>query len=149
MTPTALHRLDALQAAALPARRELRAVDLPRACLDRVAERLCLLMDEGLAISGERHAADLAHAAAARCSVDALFDRFDVLLAPSTAGEAPIGIDATGDPRFCRGWTLLGLPCVHLPSTRGRQGLPVGLQLVGRRGEDHRLLAARNGFTKG
>jgi Asp-tRNA(Asn)/Glu-tRNA(Gln) amidotransferase A subunit family amidase len=37
---------------------------------------------------------------------------------------------------------LLGLPAVHLPFATGRQGLPVGLQLVGRHGEDHRLLAA-------
>ena len=74
--------------------------------------------------------------------IDALFDRIDVLIAPSATGEAPVGIDATGDPLFCRGWTLLGLRCVHLPFTTGQHGLPIGLQVVGRFGDDHRLLAA-------
>ena len=57
------------------------------------------------------------------------------------SGEAPAGIAATGDPLFCRDWTLLGLPCIHLPFSRGHLGLPMGLQLVGRRGQDHQLLA--------
>lgn len=74
--------------------------------------------------------------------VDTLFDRHDLLLTPSATGEAPAGQAFTGDPVFCRPWSLLGLPCVHLPLGRGANGLPVGLQLVGRFGDDHRLLAA-------
>ena len=108
----------------------------------RLSERLNTLFDEGMLIDGEQHAADLAGTVAARQLADRWFDSFDVLLAPSTTGEAPAGIHATGDPLFCRGWTLLGLPCVHLPFAQGHNGLPVGLQLVGRAGADHRLLAA-------
>jgi Asp-tRNA(Asn)/Glu-tRNA(Gln) amidotransferase A subunit family amidase len=107
----------------------------------RLSPRLCALLDEGLTIPGAEHAANLARTEAAKRRIDALFDQFDVLLAPSATGEAPLGTDATGDPLFCRGWTLLGLPCVHLPFARGSHGLPIGLQLVGRWGEDHRLLA--------
>jgi len=110
--------------------------------LERLSEPLRPLFREGAAITGEAHAAHLAAARSAANSVDALFERFDVLIAPSTTGEAPAGIDATGDPVFCRGWTLLGLPCVHLPFTQGSHGLPIGLQCVGRAGNDHRLLAA-------
>ena len=108
----------------------------------RISERLNALFDEGIQIDGERHAAHLAQTTAARALADSWFNDVDLLLAPSTTGEAPEGIGATGDPLFCRGWTLLGLPCVHLPFARGRHGLPVGLQLVGRAGDDHRLLAA-------
>ena len=108
----------------------------------RISERLNALFDEGIQIDGERHAAQLAQTTAARALADRWFNDVDLLLAPSTTGEAPEGIGATGDPLFCRGWTLLGLPCVHLPFARGRHGLPVGLQLVGRAGDDHRLLAA-------
>lgn len=108
----------------------------------RLSSRLNDLFDDGMGISGEQHAADLASTAAARALADAWFGEFDVLLAPSTTGEAPQGIGATGDPLFCRGWTLLGLPCVHLPFAQGHHDLPVGLQLVGRAGDDHRLLAA-------
>ena len=108
----------------------------------RISERLNTLFDEGMRVDGEQHAADLASTFAARQLADRWFDTFDVLLAPSTTGEAPAGNHATGDPLFCRGWTLLGLPCVHLPFAQSRNGLPVGLQLVGRAGADHRLLAA-------
>ena len=107
----------------------------------RLSPRLCALLDEGMAISGAQHAANLALTAHAQRRVDTLFDRVDVLLAPSASGEAPAGIDATGDPLFCRGWTLLGLPCIHLPFSSGSLGLPMGLQLVGRHGQDHTLLA--------
>ncbi len=108
----------------------------------RLSQRLNALFDEGMRIGGEQHAADITSTQAARRLADHWFDSFDVLLAPSTTGTAPAGISATGDPIFCRGWTLLGLPCVHLPFAQGQGGLPVGLQLVGRAGDDHRLLAA-------
>jgi Asp-tRNA(Asn)/Glu-tRNA(Gln) amidotransferase A subunit family amidase len=109
---------------------------------ERLSERLVALLDEGMAISGADHAANLERTADWRLRIDMLFERHDVLLTPSATGEAPLGLTATGDPLFCRSWSLLGLPSVHLPFTTGSQGLPIGLQLVGRFGEDHRLLAA-------
>lgn len=108
----------------------------------QLSERLLTLLDEGRLMAGADHAERQARVALAQRSVDALFDGCDVLLAPSAIGEAPAGLAATGDPVFCRTWTLLGLPCVHLPFARGGLGLPVGLQVVGRFGQDHRLLAA-------
>lgn len=108
---------------------------------DRLGAPLVAMLEAGRAIPVETHVRRLRETAAWRLRVDALFERHDVLLAPSTTGEAP-GRETTGDPLFCRAWTLLGLPCVHLPFARGRSGLPVGLQLVGRHGEDHRLFEA-------
>jgi Asp-tRNA(Asn)/Glu-tRNA(Gln) amidotransferase A subunit family amidase len=139
--PGGLPDLVALQKAVM-AFEMARELSHERRChRDRLSERLRMFMDEGMAVSGSEHVLNLATAAAARARVDALFDRFDVLLAPSAAGEAPVGTAATGDPLFCRGWTLLGLPCIHLPFARGQQGLPIGLQVVGRFGDDHRTLA--------
>jgi Asp-tRNA(Asn)/Glu-tRNA(Gln) amidotransferase A subunit family amidase len=99
------------------------------------------LLAHGMTISGEAHASNLQTTARARSLAAALFSNVDALLAPSSIGEAPMGLGTTGDPVFCRTWTLLGLPCVHLPFARGRNGLPIGLQLVGAYGDDHRLLA--------
>ena len=110
--------------------------------IDKLSAPLRALIADGLAISGEAHARNLQATAEARQQVQALFGPYDVILAPSSIGEAPVGLDGTGDPLFCRGWTLLGLPCVHLPFARGHNGLPVGLQLIGAFGDDHRLLAA-------
>ncbi len=109
---------------------------------ERLSPPLQALIADGLAVSGEAHAHNLLLLADARHQAAALFDKCDVLMAPSTLGEAPAGLDSTGDPLFCRSWTLLGLPCVHLPFARGSTGLSVGLQLVGAYGDDHRLLAA-------
>ncbi len=109
---------------------------------EALSPQLQNLLDTGMAISGITHAANLQRTAEWRLRIDSLFERHDVLLTPSTIGEAPEGLEATGDPLFCRSWSLLGLPAVHLPFATGHKGLPVGLQLVGRHGEDHRLLAA-------
>jgi Asp-tRNA(Asn)/Glu-tRNA(Gln) amidotransferase A subunit family amidase len=107
-----------------------------------LSPQLVALLDAGMAISGATHQAHLQRTADWRLRIDSLFERHDVLLTPSTTGVAPEGLGATGDPLFCRSWSLLGLPAVHLPFATGAQGLPVGLQLVGRLGEDHKLLAA-------
>ncbi|MFM0157071.1 amidase [Paraburkholderia sediminicola] len=119
-----------------------RALSYERLCsLDQFSLQLQAQMDDGAKISSASHAHHLWQARTARRRINLVFEQFDVLVAPSAAGEAPIGTDATGDPVFCRGWTLLGLPCVHLPFARGRHGLPIGVQLIGRWGDDHRLLA--------
>ncbi len=108
----------------------------------QLSDALVALLDRGCAIDAVAVAAHRARAARWRTEIDALFDRYDVLLTPSAVDEAPEGLQFTGDPLFCRPWSLLGLPCVHLPFASGAGGLPVGLQLVARHGDDHRLLAA-------
>lgn len=108
----------------------------------QLSARLNELLSEGMATSGEQHAQNLGYVAQWRARMDALFGDNDVLITPSAQGEAPQGLTATGDPMFCRVWSLMGLPCVHLPFARGALGLPVGLQVVGRFGQDHLLLQA-------
>ena len=66
----------------------------------------------------------------------------DVLLTPSAPGEAPAGLDWTGDPAFNLIWTSLHVPCVTVPAGLGPLGLPLGLQIVGRAGDDAVTLAA-------
>jgi len=74
-------------------------------------------------------------------SFDELFmERYDAILTPAAPGPAPRGLSGTGDPSFCTLWTLCGMPALSLPLLRGSDGLPLGVQLVGRRGFDARLL---------
>ena len=80
-------------------------------------------------------------AADGRRALAEVFARFDLLLAPSAPGEAPEGLDATGDPLFNRMWTLLHVPCITLPIGAGPKGLPLGIQLIGAKGEDGKLIA--------
>lgn len=81
-------------------------------------------------------------AVAERCRkrVADTFRDYDVLLAPSAPGEAPRGLDSTGDPIFGLMWTLLLLPCLTLPSGKGSTGLPLGVQVIGKHGADAALL---------
>jgi Asp-tRNA(Asn)/Glu-tRNA(Gln) amidotransferase A subunit family amidase len=61
------------------------------------------------------------------------------ILTPAAPGPAPRGLGSTGNPIFNAPWTYLGTPCVTLPLLHA-DGLPIGVQLVGRRGDDARLL---------
>jgi len=69
-----------------------------------------------------------------------IFERCDAILTPAAPGTAPKGLDSTGDPSFCTLWTLTGMPAVSLPLLKGENGLPIGVQLVGQRNWDARLL---------
>jgi Asp-tRNA(Asn)/Glu-tRNA(Gln) amidotransferase A subunit family amidase len=75
-----------------------------------------------------------------RAAVDAMFGDIDVILTAPAKGEAPLGLERTGDATFNLLWTFLWMPCVTLPYARGPNGLPVGIQLVGRQHDDARLL---------
>jgi Asp-tRNA(Asn)/Glu-tRNA(Gln) amidotransferase A subunit family amidase len=76
--------------------------------------------------------------------VEGLFDSCDVLMLPSAIGTAPAGLESTGDPLFCSMASLFGMPAISLPLMVGENGLPIGVQLVGRRFDDGRLLRAAN-----
>ena len=77
-----------------------------------------------------------------RRALDDLFSGTDVLVTPAAVGEAPMGLQSTGDPRFCRLWTALGFPALTVPGRVGSSGLPIGIQLVARPFEDDRLIIA-------
>ena len=66
--------------------------------------------------------------------------KYDALLTPAATGIAPAGLASTGDPMFCSLWTLCGLPALSVPLMSGANGLPLGVQLVGARHGDGRLL---------
>lgn len=108
----------------------------------RLSKVLLDFLAEGDGVGPEREAAARAHAARCRDALAPLFSSFDALLTASAIGEAPVGLESTGDPAFSRIWTLLGAPCVTLPAARGPAGLPVGVQLVGAPGRDADLVAA-------
>lgn len=73
--------------------------------------------------------------------VDALFDSYDALLLPTASNVAPPrALGSTGDRTFQAPWSLLGTPAITLPTGFDTTGLPIGTQLIGRRGADAALL---------
>ena len=106
-------------------------------------------LTDGAAISYEQYVTDLLASQAAKADIYSLFaNNIDVLITPSAIGEAPPIKEGTGDPIFCRGWTLLGLPCINLNIGTGPNGLPVGVQLIAGPGKDHFLLSVARAFAK-
>jgi len=78
----------------------------------------------------------------ARTALAGIFEDTDVLLTFSAPGAAPKGLASTGEPRFNRLWTLMGVPCVNIPAYVADGGLPVGVQVIARFGDDAGALAA-------
>src|SRR6266851_1857438 len=104
---------------------------LLRAKLDESIGILPAVYDEARGISNR-----------ARRSLARVFEEVDVLLTFSAPGAAPKGLDSTGDARFNRLWTLMGVPCVNIPAYVAEGGLPVGVQVIARFGDDAGALAA-------
>jgi Asp-tRNA(Asn)/Glu-tRNA(Gln) amidotransferase A subunit family amidase len=73
-------------------------------------------------------------------ALDNVFDWHDAILTPATTGEAPVGLESTGSPIFCTIWSMCGMPAITLPILQGAHGMPLGVQLVGPRNDDTRLL---------
>jgi Asp-tRNA(Asn)/Glu-tRNA(Gln) amidotransferase A subunit family amidase len=114
-----------------------------------LSPRLAQQLDAGLAVGADAYDAARAATGKARAGLAAFFARYDAMLTPAAPGTAPEGLEYTGNPVFNRMWTLLGVPCATLPALWSENGLPVGVQLVGRIGDDARLLACAAFLERG
>jgi Asp-tRNA(Asn)/Glu-tRNA(Gln) amidotransferase A subunit family amidase len=114
-----------------------------------ISPRLAALLRRGASIPEPDYRDALDLASGCRRELDGLFSGVDALAVPAVLGEAPPATEGTGDPIFCRAWTLLGCPTVSLPLLTGPSGLPVGVQLVGRLHDDDRLLAVAAHLMQG
>jgi Asp-tRNA(Asn)/Glu-tRNA(Gln) amidotransferase A subunit family amidase len=99
-------------------------------------------LDESMDITPAAYDEARAIAMRARAALAETFEDVDVLLTFSAPGAAPRGLDWTGDPRSNRLWTLMGTPCVNIPATIADGGLPVGVQVIARFGDDAGALKA-------
>jgi Asp-tRNA(Asn)/Glu-tRNA(Gln) amidotransferase A subunit family amidase len=108
---------------------------------DKLSPQLRELMERGREVRLVDYQRALDRVPAIVESFDELFmERYDAVLTPAAPGSAPKGLGSTGDPVFCSLWTMCGMPAVTLPLIQDAAGLPIGVQLVGRRNFDARLL---------
>src|SRR5262249_18422577 len=103
---------------------------------DRTSDHLKTLVETGNALS----ATGYLNAKALQTKLLAAFTGemtgYDAVLTLPAFGEAPRGLQYTGDAEYCAPWTLLGVPALSLPAGFGGEGLPLGIQVVGRYRED-------------
>jgi len=108
---------------------------------DRLSEQLRALLERGRNVRAIDYQRALSRIAPIHESFVELFEqRYDAILTPAATGAAPRGLSSTGDPVFCTLWTLCGMPAISLPLLQSANELPLGVQLVGPRDGDARLL---------
>jgi len=107
---------------------------------DKLSSSLQPVVEQGRAISEAQYREALEIMGSAAGFFEEFFNDYDAVIAPSAPGEAPVFGNSTGDPVFCTIWTLCGLPALNLPLLVGKNGIPVGVQLIGAAEEDDRLL---------
>ncbi|PYM42056.1 MAG: amidase [Candidatus Rokuibacteriota bacterium] len=107
----------------------------------RLSESLRARLERGREVRALDYLRALARVPELDASFAELFaQRYDAILTPAAPGTAPEGLGSTGDPAFCTLWTLCGMPALSVPLMQGVNGLPLGVQLVGPRHGDARLL---------
>ena len=109
---------------------------------EAISKRMQQSIVNGLALAHEKYAAAQRCIEGCVARLDSVFEGHDALLTPTANGFAPEGLEQTGDHGFQSIWTMMGTPTITLPTHIAANGLPVGIQLVGRLGEDNQLLAS-------
>jgi Asp-tRNA(Asn)/Glu-tRNA(Gln) amidotransferase A subunit family amidase len=107
---------------------------------DRLSDSLRSQLERGRSITAFDYQSAVARISLLNEGFAELFDRCDAILTPAVPGTAPKGLDSTGDPSFCTLWSLCGMPALSAPLMQGANGLPLGIQLIGQRHRDARLL---------
>ena len=107
---------------------------------ERLSETMQAALDTGKAIPARDYIAALDWPDVLYAGLREIFERCDAIVTPATPGPAPAGLSSTGSPIFNGLWTLCGTPAVTVPLLTADSGLPMGVQLIGRRGDDARLL---------
>ncbi len=108
---------------------------------DVLSPQMRRYVEGGQKTSREEYVAAFRRLDECRALLSSIFDTVDALLVPCVPGEAPKGLEFTGDANMQAIWTALHTPAMTLPTHRGPNDLPVGIQIVGQRYEDDRLLA--------
>lgn len=108
-------------------------------CPEDYPERISALIDEGRSYRAPSYLYARDFQRRLKSTILDCFQASDVLVTPSTIGPAP-DPSTTGDPLFNAPWSLTGLPTVCFPIGLSTEGLPLGLQLIGKPGDEVRLL---------
>jgi len=106
----------------------------------RISPSLRAQLERGRKVTALDYQRAVARIPLLNAGFDNMFERCEAIVSPAAGGTAPRGLESTGDPAFCTLWTLCGMPTLNLPLMQGGNGLPLGVQLVGPRGHDGRLL---------
>ena len=115
---------------------------------DKLSDTIIETIERGKKYTAVQYNDALSKIDAANSYFNQFFYDYDAILTPSAVGEAPKGLKSTGNPIFCTIWTFCGMPCITLPLLQGKNGLPIGVQLVSSLFDDERLFRNASWLTK-
>jgi Asp-tRNA(Asn)/Glu-tRNA(Gln) amidotransferase A subunit family amidase len=115
---------------------------------DKLSASLRSQIERGRAVTSDEYQSALHRRDEIAQAFDGVLDSFDAILTPAALGTAPSGLGSTGDPIMCTLWTFTGQPAITVPLLKGANGLPIGVQLVGRRDGDAALLRAARWLSR-
>lgn len=114
---------------------------------DQLSPQLRAIIEGGQEITATEYLKARAMIPRLNAAVEEDFDWFDAYITPATTGVAPLGLESTGSPIFCTIWTLCGMPAITIPILQNGDSLPMGVQLIGRKGNDAKLLRTARWLT--
>jgi Asp-tRNA(Asn)/Glu-tRNA(Gln) amidotransferase A subunit family amidase len=114
---------------------------------ERLSRQMQDAIDEGRTVAAHDYLAAVERIDMLNAGLDPILETYDAILTPSATAAAPSGLESTGNPAFCTLWTVSGTPAITLPLLKDEGGLPIGVQLVGRRGDDARLMRVASWFS--
>ena len=114
---------------------------------NKLSDKIIEAIERGTKYTSVEYNNALAKIDVANAYFNQFFHDYDSILTPSACGEAPKGLKSTGNPIFCTIWTYCGMPCISLPLLQGKNGLPVGVQLVSSLFDDERLFRNASWLT--
>ena len=115
---------------------------------DKLSDTIIETIERGQKYTAVEYNDSLSKIDAANAYFNQFFYDYDAILTPSAVGEAPKGLKSTGNPIFCTIWTFCGMPCITLPLLQGKNGLPIGVQLVSSLFDDERLFRNASWLTQ-
>ena len=105
----------------------------------QLSTELCEMIERGQKVLATEYNTSVSKINDYSAYLDDLFDEYEAVLTPSTFGAAPAGVNSTGSPEMNTIWTFCGNPVINLPLLQNLEGLPVGVQIIGGKGDDARL----------
>ena len=115
---------------------------------NQLSDTLCQMIENGQEIKAVDYNYAIIGQDILNSGLDACFEHYDIIITPAATGEAPKGLEGTGSPIFNTLATYCGVPSISLPLMEGPNGLPLGVQVIGPRGDDARLLRNANWLIK-
>ena len=87
-------------------------------------------IEAGIPVSARDYIEAIEKAKKMKKALELIFNKFDAIITPAAPGQAPRDLNNTGNAIFNGYWTMMGVPAISLPLLKGRDGLPIGVQVI-------------------